>query len=56
MSEAVRDLAHLSHVELLTPRPDESLHYFRELLGMEVSGQAATRSTCAASASTSARR
>ncbi len=38
MSEAVRDLAHLSHVELLTPRPEESLHYFRELLGMEVSG------------------
>jgi catechol 2,3-dioxygenase len=32
------DLAHLSHVELLTPTPDESLHYFRELLGMEVAG------------------
>src|SRR5205823_4159050 len=30
------DLAHLSHVELLTPRPEESLWYFRELLGMEV--------------------
>ena len=29
------DLAHLSHVELLSPRPDESLHYFHELLGME---------------------
>jgi catechol 2,3-dioxygenase len=38
MTETVRDLAHLSHIELLTPRPDESLHYFRELLGMEVSG------------------
>ena len=38
MTEPVRDLAHLSHVELLTPKPDESLHYFRELLGMEVSG------------------
>ena len=39
MTEAIRDLAHLSHVELLTPKPDESLGYFRELLGMEVSGE-----------------
>jgi catechol 2,3 dioxygenase len=36
VSEPIRDLAHLSHVELLTPKPDESLHYFREILGMEV--------------------
>src|SRR6476469_10635386 len=39
MSEPVRDLAHLSHVELLTPKPDESLDYFREILGMEVAGE-----------------
>jgi catechol 2,3-dioxygenase len=39
VSEPVKDLAHLSHVELLTPRPDDSLRYFRELLGMEVSGE-----------------
>jgi catechol 2,3-dioxygenase len=39
MTEPVRDLAHLSHVELFTPKPDESLHYFRELLGMEVAGE-----------------
>ena len=39
MTEAVRDLAHLSHVELLTPRPDESLAYFRDLLGMEVAAE-----------------
>ena len=39
MSEAVRDLAHLSHVELLTPRPDASLAYFRDLLGMEVAAE-----------------
>ena len=39
MTEAVRDLAHLSHIELLTPKPDESLHYFREILGMEISGE-----------------
>jgi len=40
VTEAVRDLAHLSHVELLTPRPDESLAYFRDLLGMEVAAEA----------------
>src|SRR5262245_9319553 len=39
MTERVRDLAHLSHVELLTPKPDESLAYFRDLLGMEVAAQ-----------------
>jgi catechol 2,3-dioxygenase len=39
MTEQVRDLAHLSHVEVLTPKPDESLWYFRELLGMEVAGE-----------------
>jgi catechol 2,3-dioxygenase len=39
VTEAVRDLAHLSHIELLTPKPDESLHYFREILGMEISGE-----------------
>ncbi|HEV7132642.1 MAG TPA: VOC family protein [Gaiellaceae bacterium] len=39
MTETVRDLAHLSHVELLTPKPDESLHYFRGILGMEVEAE-----------------
>ena len=39
MSEPVRDIAHLSHIELLTPKPEESLFYFRELLGMEVAGE-----------------
>lgn len=34
--EPMRDIAHLGRVELLTPRPDESLWYFRDLLGMEV--------------------
>jgi len=38
-SEPVRDLAHLSHVEVLTPKPEESLWYFRDVLGMEVSGE-----------------
>ena len=39
LTEPIRDLAHLSHVELLTPKPDESLHYFREILGLEVAGE-----------------
>lgn len=29
------DVAHLGHVELLTPRPDESLAFFRDVLGLE---------------------
>jgi catechol 2,3-dioxygenase len=29
------DLAHISHVELLTPRPQESLEFFIDVLGME---------------------
>jgi catechol 2,3-dioxygenase len=39
VTEPVRDLAHLSHVELLTPKPDESLAYFHDLLGLEVAGE-----------------
>jgi catechol 2,3 dioxygenase len=34
--EPVRDLAHIGHAELLTPRPEESLRFFVEVLGMEV--------------------
>jgi len=30
------DLAHIGHVELLTPRSDDSLRFFEQLLGMEV--------------------
>ncbi|CAH0283099.1 Manganese-dependent 2,3-dihydroxybiphenyl 1,2-dioxygenase [Roseomonas sp. CECT 9278] len=36
--EPVMDIAHLGHVELLTPRPDESLRFFRDVMGMTVSG------------------
>lgn len=39
-TEPLQDIAHLGHVELLTPKPDESLWYFTELLGMEVAHQA----------------
>ena len=33
------DLAHLAHAELLSPRPEDSLHFFTEVMGMGVSGQ-----------------
>jgi catechol 2,3-dioxygenase len=33
--ESMRDIAHLGHVELLTPKPDESLWFFRDVLGMD---------------------
>lgn len=33
-SEPIRDIAHLGSVELLTPKPERSLWYFQELLGM----------------------
>ncbi len=34
-SEPIHDIAHLGSVELFTPKPDKSLWYFRDLLGME---------------------
>ena len=34
--EPIHDIAHLGRVEILTPKPDKSLWYFREILGMEV--------------------
>ena len=34
--ERVADLAHIGHAELLTPRPQESLRFFEEVLGMHV--------------------
>jgi catechol 2,3-dioxygenase len=37
--EAIMDVAHLGHLELMTPKPDESLAFFRDVLGMTVSGQ-----------------
>jgi catechol 2,3-dioxygenase len=35
MAEPVRDLAHIGHAELLTPKPEQSLRFFVEVLGME---------------------
>ena len=34
-----RPLSTLSHVELLTPRPDESVAFARDILGMTVVGE-----------------
>jgi catechol 2,3 dioxygenase len=36
----VSELAHLGPVELLTPKPEESLRFFVDVFGMEVEGQA----------------
>ena len=35
-NEPIRDIAHLGRVELLTPKADKSLWYFRDVLGMEI--------------------
>ena len=37
--EPMYDLAHLAHVELRTPKPDETLRFFVDVKGMTVSGQ-----------------
>jgi len=38
-SEPIFDIAHLAHVELLTPKPDESLRFFVDVMGMIESGR-----------------
>lgn len=38
MSEFSLDLCHLGHVELLTPRHEESTNFFTDVLGMHISG------------------
>ena len=35
----IYDLAHLGHLELLTPKPDESLKFFVDVMGMTISGR-----------------
>jgi catechol 2,3-dioxygenase len=37
--EPIMDVAHLGHIELLTPKPDESLRFFVDVLGMTESGR-----------------
>ena len=36
MVERIQDVAHLGAVEMLTPKPERTLWYFRDLFGMEV--------------------
>ena len=38
--EPIMDIAHLGHLEVLTPKPDESLRFFVDVLGMTESGRA----------------
>jgi catechol 2,3-dioxygenase len=35
------DVAHVGHAELLTPKPDESLWFFQQVMGMEIEATAA---------------
>jgi catechol 2,3-dioxygenase len=37
--ELIHDIAHLAHVELLTPKPEESLRFFVDVMGMYESGR-----------------
>ena len=39
-AEPFRDLAHIGHAELLTPKPEESLRFFEDVLGMQVEARA----------------
>ena len=36
MTEALHEIAHISHAELLTPKAEESLRFFVDVLGMEI--------------------
>src|SRR6201997_462085 len=38
-SEPVMDVAHLGHLELLTPKPQESARFFVDVMGMTESGR-----------------
>ena len=54
--EPIMDVAHLGHLELLTPKPEESLRFFVDVMGMTESGRRATASICAPGTITSATR
>jgi hypothetical protein len=38
-AEPIFDLAHLAHIELLTPKLEESTHFFVDVMGMYESGR-----------------
>src|SRR3954449_4104047 len=37
--EPIMDVAHLAHLEILTPKPEESLRFFVDVMGMTESGR-----------------
>ena len=37
--EPIMDVAHLGHLEMLTPKPEESLRFFVDVMGMTESGR-----------------
>ena len=39
IEEPILDVAHLGHLELLTPKPEESLRFFVDVMGMTESGR-----------------
>ena len=39
-TEPIFDLAHLAHMEMLTPKPDESLNFFVNVMGMTETARA----------------
>ena len=39
MTQPLHEVAHISHAELLTPKPEESLRFFVDVLGMEIEAQ-----------------
>jgi len=42
-AEPIHDIATLGNIELLTPKPEKSLWYFRDVLGMEVVHEAGSK-------------
>ena len=49
---AFQDIAHLGHVEVLTPKLEESVAFFKDIMGLHESGRAGTQFTFARGAIT----
>ena len=49
MSEVL--LSQLAHVEIVSPKPEESVRWFVDVLGLELTTQEGQSATCAAGAS-----
>jgi catechol 2,3-dioxygenase len=39
MSEPIRDIAHIAHVELYTPKLEESVHFFHDIMSLQISAE-----------------